>query len=212
MNPPEFTPIEQMMLSGADFNTYDDPLAESLHDWETSAIAWNSRLNFVYRQAYSPDIIREGEAMLLHAQAQYIKQFTEALSAVAANSPVPELATKVIEDLVRGDDKQRCERLRDCDPYGTTQPMLDEHIRIIARAFGDPNGLLVIDSAPAGSQNRDATTYTATILYRQHLDRLSASIVGPLLDYDTAHIAEQGSRLRQLGTAGMRLIGRFKRA
>lgn len=210
------TDMEQARLSRADFSTYKDEVVRSIHEWEVGADAWNSRLHFIYQYAYSPATIQDGERMLVHAQDQYIQHCIIALSTIAREAPIPEVAVRFIEELLKADDATRTERLRDCRPHQDVPSMPQVDIHGIAQAFGDPEGIIATDELREAVSDPTVARNMAIEAYTFHLNSLSDHIIGHLLDHDSGDIeptptSTKPNMMRRLGGATLHIINRFKR-
>lgn len=210
------TDIQQAELSGADFSTYKDEVVQSIHDWEVGADAWNSRLHFIYRHAYSPATIQDGQRMLAQAQDRYVQHCIFALSIVARQAPIPEIAVRSIENLLKADDKKRTERLRDYRPQQDVPSMPSVDIRGIAKAFGDPEGIIETDELLEAVTDPTVARNMAIEAYTFHLNALSEHIVGHLIDHYSGDIeptptSTKPTIMRRLGGATLHILNRFKR-
>lgn len=191
-----------------DFHRYEDPLVQSIRDWEIRAARWNECVSYFYQQAPSTEQFREAETHLAETQLNYIYQLQRTASAISADSPLPELAMETIEKLLRDDDAKRCNRLRNWYTRTDIEAPPNEYFRDIAMAFGDPHGI-TLTSSDQPVFDVGMVTDLAIELYTARLDDLSHQILGKLRLYNS--IREEQSNNRSLGSIALRILGRFKR-
>ena len=167
MESQRFTDHEQAFLASHDIDSYDDPVARSIREWEICGNRWNDRLRFL-QQVASHEQFEQGETDLAAAELSYAQHFVDAASTVAADSPIQEIAVTTLQQLIAQEDADRRQRI---SKWYQQVKLPDSHPNYtydLAMTFGDPQGVtLPYDSTYTVFDQHLATEYFASRLAEQ---------------------------------------------
>ena len=199
----EFTDGEKFFLDSHNFQSYDDPVLQSIKSWEAGNDQWQRGVLRAH-QAFDVDVFAQREAELETNQNHYAEAFAQAATAVASDGTVPERILPALSELIRAEDAHRREQLRYIQVNTLATEPSDEYIYDLAMAFGDPQGLTLPQDSPYVIFDRS----TATEYFASRVAEHASLVLDARRDAYQRSVAMQTRR--GLGNTAARIIKRFK--
>lgn len=177
MNNPEVKDPSQAVLNELDFDTYADPIAQSVHNFTVMSDNWTRQMrSIVYTTGTARD--RANNALGLR-KLNYVRALVKTAETIAKHSGIEDRAVDTLETVLRNDEEHRIKEIAKGRQTNNIQPLTDEYFHHIALALADPEGKTVMPNSPFPVVSEE----TAALNFANRLDQTELDVMGYRSDY-----------------------------